>query len=309
MRNRLNKIVAAGLVLALASNATAQAVTKIDKFASGSDIAITGERWFPDIYKRGNANAEISNKNKVINPEGYAELSDVVLDLTSWNDWAQVSIGLEAKNNGVSYDLAQCSGGFRYKYMGSEHRFYLIEKDNLGNHDISFFKEVSNIDGYFDWQQVIVEISSITRNTYDPEYLAGNTDIPLNLSRVKEFQWTLQPGGLTTPDAHAFTGYLKMKDFECLGTLDLSKVTPIRLSQTTINNIRVKAIGNSILLSNLPQGATVELYNLQGKLIFTSGKSLNRENRGSDNLVIPVQTKGMYIIRIGINNVMRVQVM
>jgi len=57
-------------------------------------------------------------------------------------------------------------------------------------------------------------------------------------------------------------------------------------------------IGNTINLKNLPNNAKVEVYNLQGKLIYTtSGKSLNRENRGSD-LQIPVQTKGVYIIRI-----------
>ncbi|MDR2582835.1 MAG: CotH kinase family protein [Fibromonadaceae bacterium] len=58
-------------------------------------------------------------------------------------------------------------------------------------------------------------------------------------------------------------------------------------------------IGKTIVLKNLPSNAKIEVYNLQGKLIYTSsGKSLNRENRGSDNLRIPVQTKGMYIIRI-----------
>jgi M6 family metalloprotease-like protein len=49
---------------------------------------------------------------------------------------------------------------------------------------------------------------------------------------------------------------------------------------------------------NIPKNAKVEIYNLQGKLIFTSGKSLNRENRGSDDLKIPIQTKGIYIAKI-----------
>jgi len=77
----------------------------------------------------------------------------------------------------------------------------------------------------------------------------------------------------------------------------VSKTTPV-LPQSVLGNISVKAIGNTIMLSNLPQGAKVEVYSIQGKLIFTSGKSLNRENRGSD-LVIGVQTKGMYIVKVG----------
>jgi len=56
-------------------------------------------------------------------------------------------------------------------------------------------------------------------------------------------------------------------------------------------------IGNTIV--QLPSNAKIEVYNLQGKLIYTtSGKSLNRENRGSDNLQIPIQIKGVYIIRV-----------
>ena len=65
-----------------------------------------------------------------------------------------------------------------------------------------------------------------------------------------------------------------------------------------IGQIGVQTIDNAILLSNLPSNAKVEVYNLQGKLIFSSGKSSNRENRGSDNLKILVQT-GIYIVKIG----------
>jgi len=60
---------------------------------------------------------------------------------------------------------------------------------------------------------------------------------------------------------------------------------------------------NAIELSNLPLNAKVDVYNLQGKLVFTSGKSLNR---GSDNLKIDVQT-GMYIVKVG-TQTMRVAV-
>jgi len=288
MRNRLNKIVVVGLVLTLVAGAAAQAVTKIDKFASGSDIAITGERWLNQIIITGRGSGEMSNEGNLLNPEGYAELKDVVLDIPSWNDWAEADITLRAKNNGVSYDLAQCSNGFRYKYMGSDHRFFL----HRDNYTVSYYKEVADIDGFFDWVQVTVDISSLTRDTYDKEYLAGNKNIPLDLSKVAEIDWSLRPSAPSTPDAHSFIGYLKMKDFECLGTLDVSRVTPIRLSQTTISNIRAKAIGNVIELSNLPKNATVELYNLQGKRIYFG----NSEN--SQILRILVQTKGMYIATI-----------
>jgi len=75
------------------------------------------------------------------------------------------------------------------------------------------------------------------------------------------------------------------------------ETTPI-ITRPFAHNIIARVNGNSILLSNLSQNAKVDVYNLQGKRVFTSGKSLNRENLGSD-LVIPVQAKGMYIVKIG----------
>jgi hypothetical protein len=60
-----------------------------------------------------------------------------------------------------------------------------------------------------------------------------------------------------------------------------------------IGRIGVQTKGYEILLSNLPQSAKVQIYNLQGKQIY----SANSEN--SSVLVIPVQTKGMYIVKIG----------
>ncbi|MCL2206974.1 MAG: T9SS type A sorting domain-containing protein [Fibromonadales bacterium] len=61
--------------------------------------------------------------------------------------------------------------------------------------------------------------------------------------------------------------------------------------------ISAKAVGSAIILENLPQNAKVELYSLSGKLI--SSKSFNSANKGSDNMKIEVQAKGMYIVKIG----------
>jgi trimeric autotransporter adhesin len=83
-----------------------------------------------------------------------------------------------------------------------------------------------------------------------------------------------------------------------------------------IGRIGVQTINNAILLSNLPQNAKVEVYNLQGKRIY----SANPENdhpadvrqrasseRASKILTIGVQTKGIYIVKIG-TQTMRVAV-
>ena len=68
--------------------------------------------------------------------------------------------------------------------------------------------------------------------------------------------------------------------------------TPILLSQIAIDNIRVQATSNFIVLENLPGNVKVEVYSLQGKCIYSG----NSEN--SQILKVPVQTKGMYITNV-----------
>jgi hypothetical protein len=67
--------------------------------------------------------------------------------------------------------------------------------------------------------------------------------------------------------------------------------TPILSPQLASAKIHAYATGSNIILENLPQNAKVELYNLQGKHIY-SGNSGN-----SQILRILVQTKGMYIVK------------
>jgi hypothetical protein len=107
------------------------------------------------------------------------------------------------------------------------------------------------------------------------------------------------------------------------GSSSSGEQTPIRPQQVATGKLRVQAINNAIVLENLPAGAKIEVYNLQGKCIFSSGismpadlvkhsidgrsndvagKSLNRGHRGSDNLTIPLQTKGVYIVKVSAVN-------
>jgi len=79
----------------------------------------------------------------------------------------------------------------------------------------------------------------------------------------------------------------------------LNTTTPILSPQKTISNISVKTAGNAIVLENLPKNAKIELYNLQGKRIY----SANPEN--PQILRIGVQTKGIYILKIN-NKTLRV---
>jgi len=85
--------------------------------------------------------------------------------------------------------------------------------------------------------------------------------------------------------------------------LTVSQSTPNITTRSPATNIKARVIASSILLENLPKNAKIEVYNLQGKRIY----STNSEN--SKILRILVQTKGMYIIKIGSGNILRVSVM
>jgi len=265
-----------GNVWAYNANACATVATRIDNFESGSNIAITGEPWYQFTVANGNGTVSISNggEGETINQAGYAELKDISLRIPTWDDWAQATIGLDTKNNGDIYSLAQCSG-FRYKYKGIYHRFILNgvkEIDENHSQEITWSTSLPTVT---DWTQVIVK------------------GISLNLSKINAIHWTVRPEsddlGLT------IKGYLQIKDFECIGleALDVSKVTPIHLSQTPGKwNILAHTANNAIMLQNLPKNAKVEVYNLQGKRIY----SAHSEN--SQILKILVQTKGMYIVKV-----------
>jgi hypothetical protein len=63
--------------------------------------------------------------------------------------------------------------------------------------------------------------------------------------------------------------------------------TPIRSPQLANAKIHAYATANHIVIENLPPNAKVQVYNLQGKLMYSTTSPLK----------IPVQTKGMYIVK------------
>jgi hypothetical protein len=102
---------------------------------------------------------------------------------------------------------------------------------------------------------------------------------------------------VTLPDDAPYTG-------EWRGVFEIKAAEPPTFSNREnpkIGRIGVQTKGNYILLENLPKNAKVEVYNLQGKLIY----SAHPEN--PQILRIGVQTKGMYIVKIA-NQTLRVVV-
>jgi len=185
---------------------------QIDDFVNGTNIAKTGEPWIAFLVNNNATIATMDSEEEsgLYIRNGYAEIKGVNLEIPDWDSWAQATIGLEAKNNGEIYDLAQCAAGFRYKYKGNAHRFSVNSK--YGSLAVTNYvdKAVS-----VDWTTVIV--NSFTRDEWDEAYKT-NSEIPLNYSDIKEFHWSIRPN---VPPEQLTAGYLQIKEFECLGNLEL----------------------------------------------------------------------------------------
>jgi hypothetical protein len=79
--------------------------------------------------------------------------------------------------------------------------------------------------------------------------------------------------------------------------------SPIRTPQIASSNIHAYAMGNNIVLQNLPSNAKVEVFGLNGKLITTSHSPLATSHLGVQT--IDVHTKGVYIVKVtskGVSN-------
>ena len=82
--------------------------------------------------------------------------------------------------------------------------------------------------------------------------------------------------------------------------------TPIRSLPQLANQISVQTTGKTIVLGNLPGNAKVEMYNLQGKRMYSANSG------NSQSLKIFAQTNGVYIVKISLGSekkTLRVSVM
>ncbi|GBU23664.1 hypothetical protein R83H12_00280 [Fibrobacteria bacterium R8-3-H12] len=146
-----------------------------------------------------------------------------------WSDWSQATIALNTENNGTLYDLAQCSDGFRYKYKGNGHRFTL-EFENSAGKAVTYLNDNSLNNSTSEWTTVTV--NNFNRDPYDE---APGTAFDLDYSKIKGIRWTVRPS-----DKSAITGYLQIKDFYCLGILDIDEVEPnpnaTKIANPTVTN-------------------------------------------------------------------------
>jgi len=136
--------------------------------------------------------------------------------------------------------------------------------------------------------------ASFSGNSIPAAVYYDNTISPINISEVSTAGSTMT-FKIKTDAILSSSGNVQSSSSKAVSSSSRSEITPVRTLQTATINIRVQAINNTIVLTNLPKNAKIELYNLQGKHIYSS------YNQPSTVLVIPVQTKGIYIAKIKFN--------
>jgi len=208
--------------------------TRIDRFASDNlreqlTGIIAGEWWFN--YVSGKATIDNSILDFSVEPdtlkamapmfdgEKYIQLKNIKLPKMDWSDpnyeWGGTGMGFELLGNGSKYDLAKCNDGFKYSYKGNAHSFRIEFKKN--GKSVEYIKDFNDVS---DWTTVTLAPSDIKRDQNDELNCYGNTDtpcttkdtnIPLNLSVIKQIQWQVRPS-----ESKAIAGNLQMKDLYCL---------------------------------------------------------------------------------------------
>ena len=176
--------------------------------------------------------------------------------------WAGLGTG------GDALGLEKCMYGIGYSYRGAAHNFYIQQ---AGQSEVISARAVS-------------ESSSIWKSVaHQWSYFAGHN--AADNSSINSIGWDV-----TMASANKTKDSLQIKDLLCLE----EPLSPIRSPQKPSSNIVAYATGKTIILQNVPKGAKVQLYNLQGNLISTSYSQL-----ATSQLRIEVQAKGVYIVKIG----------
>jgi uncharacterized repeat protein (TIGR02543 family) len=250
--------IAFAMALTLATNAYSQTVT-IYSSDDGINMAKTGEIWYSFAIANGTSSTEIGNKvigedshgnpmYDVFSSEGYAYITGLKITQPNWDNFAAAVLVLDAEDNGNTYDLSQCTGGFKYSFRGDGHRFSV-------EYPIGVTFEGAMRSKEDDWTDVTVPVASFTRDPYDEcskdeECDEEYTGATVNLSKVNNFRWMVRL--LSGVGNWSLTnGSLRIRNFECLGNLDLSSVPAIY--KVTFNSDG----GSSVVWQNVKSGALV----------------------------------------------------
>jgi endo-1,4-beta-D-glucanase Y len=210
-----------------------------------------------------------------------------------------VALGLLAKNNGIDYDLANCSG-FSYEYKGSAHNFKAQSKeipDCEGSDHVTTISTAAT-----NWTEVEIDFAELKQPTW-----ATTKKPTFDPAQVEGFIWELKGHDDGPPFApgkekagiSADIGSLAIRNFKCLGempteaTRGASKCgesSPIKSSQFAKAKM-MQPIKNGVSLQ-VANNATLEVYSLKGNLLQKRTFA-----NGTWSVQLSDLPKGLYIVK------------
>jgi len=117
-----------------------------------------------------------------------------------------------------------------------------------------------------------------------------------NIGEISNSYYDKPTIGMADTDSNE-TGKILLKEgpyaFNDIGSA-IEDAPIVKFNGSTLVEKLIHTTTNTIQLSNIPLNSKIDVYNLQGKHIY----STHSEN--SKILVIPVQTKGMYIVKVSV---------
>ncbi|MDR0517020.1 MAG: T9SS type A sorting domain-containing protein [Fibromonadaceae bacterium] len=134
------------------------------------------------------------------------------------------------------------------------------------------------------WIDATASVGAVGTQTHKAKYTPSDTG---NYNTLTDISISV---AVKTPEQICTESGKTWENNEC--------TTPIRLLQIAGSSIHAYAKGNSIILQNLPANVKVEVYNLNGKRIYSAHPE-NPIIGGIGVQTIAVQTKGMYIVKVG----------
>ncbi|MCL2260478.1 MAG: glycosyl hydrolase family 8 [Fibromonadales bacterium] len=207
-----------------------------------------------------------------------------------------VALGLNARNNGKTYNLSQCTDGFSYEYKGQSHNFKMQTTDIPSDEGSDFFTNIGTVATA--WTPVTVAFTDVAQPTW-----ATTKITTFDPNKIYGFIWELKgsDNGGATGAVSATTGNLAIKNFRCLGTLTLPNDRPpvvcndgggtrVNMSLFANSNALI-AMQNSLNLQ-VASNATVKIFDLRGNTV----RSLNVA-KGSHVVSLSDLPRGMYIVK------------
>ncbi|MDR2593668.1 MAG: T9SS type A sorting domain-containing protein [Fibromonadaceae bacterium] len=234
-----------------------------------------------------------------------------------------VGLGLDARKNGKpasqgGYDLSKCTNGFSYQYKGPPHKFKALSSELTEGKGFDHFKNIkaTSANNGTGWSTATIPPNELEQPT--GEWVTEKK--PFNLAKVRAWGWEIlgkAKDGTGGIDGTPATGNLAIKDFKCLGKMDLPAQptpkcggTPVPTSSSSVGNSGGSSSSRANSSSSGGGSSSSVLGGGSSSSALGSGSSSSIEgdsssSEGEDTPIISISkhaaNNGVFAIKNGVN--------